>query len=148
MGLSVSGKLANMWFSWPEKSSEAGGEDDIVEFPESVVLLNARFTGLFGETRVLEMGLAEAAFGLPERRESLTPDRNGVERPDWEYWWDRCGADAGGIGRCIRRQGDGDFGDKPGLSTPCEDALTILNLEGDRDKERLNDRTAAVTSTG
>ena len=47
----------------------------------------------------------------------------------------------------MMRQGDGEFGDEPGPSGPCEEPLTMLNFEGDRDNERLNDRTALVTST-
>lgn len=147
VGLSVSGKLAKRLFSCPENSSELGGDDGVVEFPESVVLLKTRLTGLFGESRVArKLGLAEAAFGLPERRESLSPDRKGVERWDCEYWCDSWGADAGGIGLCMMRQGDGEFGDE-GQLVFCDVPLTILNFEGDLDKERLNDRTAVVTST-
>jgi hypothetical protein len=51
VGLSVIGRLPKRSFSWPVKGSAAGGEDERVEFPESVVLLKARLIGLLGETR-------------------------------------------------------------------------------------------------
>lgn len=76
-----------MLFSWPGRESEGGGDDDdVVEFPESEVLLKTRFTGLLGDKRVArDIGFADAAFGFPDRKESLTPDLNGVDRPAWVY---------------------------------------------------------------
>lgn len=106
-------------FSCPSNASPAGGdgEGDVMEFPESVLLLKARLTGLLGETRAArDCGFADAAFGLPERSESLTAERKGVDRTVWECWCDNCGAEAGGIGRCITRQGDGELGVENALS--------------------------------
>lgn len=87
VGLSVKWKLDVVLFSCPGKASGTGGEDDdVIEFPESVVLLKARLTGLLGETRAArDSGFADAAFGLPERSESLTPDRKGVDKLACEY---------------------------------------------------------------
>lgn len=51
VGLCVSGQLAKSSFSCPEDSSEPGGDDSVVEFPESVVLLKTRLIGLL-EDRV------------------------------------------------------------------------------------------------
>lgn len=56
------------------------GDDGVAEFPESVVLLKARLTGLLGETRARDSGFAEAAFGLTDRKESLTAERKGVDK--------------------------------------------------------------------
>lgn len=47
----------------------------------------------------------------------------------------------------MMRQGDCEPGDELQPLGLCGAALTMLNFEGDRDKERLSDRTAAVTST-
>lgn len=93
------------------------GEGDVKELPESVVLLKARFTGLLGETRAArESGFAEAAFGFPDRSDNLTAERKGVDKFDCECWCDNCGAEAGGIGRCMIRQGDGEPGVENALS--------------------------------
>lgn len=72
-------------FSCPDKGSAAGGdgEGDVNELPESVVLLKARLTGLLGETRAArDRGFADAAFGFPDRSESLTAERKGVDKFD------------------------------------------------------------------
>lgn len=72
-----------MLFSWPGSVSDAESDEDedVVEFPESDVLLNTRLTGLLGDKRVeREIGFADAAFGFPDRRESFTPDLNGVDK--------------------------------------------------------------------
>lgn len=47
----------------------------------------------------------------------------------------------------MTRQGDGEFGDEREPSELWDAALTRLNFEGEREMERLNERTAAVTST-
>lgn len=47
-------------------------------------MLRARFSGLFGDGRGRDTGLAEAVLGRTERKDSLTPERRGVEkRPVW-----------------------------------------------------------------
>ena len=79
-GLRESAKFAKLLFSWPGRASEAG-EGGVTEFPKSELALKARFNGLLGETRVVRAnGFAVAAFGLAERKESLTPDLKGVEK--------------------------------------------------------------------
>ena len=79
-GLRDSAKFAKLLFSWPGSAS-AAGEAGVTELPKSELALNARFNGLLGETRVVrDNGLAVAAFGLAERKESLTPDLKGVEK--------------------------------------------------------------------
>lgn len=69
-------------FSWPRSGSESAVEGpadcgvvDGAELPMSELMLRARFSGLFGDGRGRDTGLAEAVFGRTERRDSLTPDR-------------------------------------------------------------------------
>lgn len=132
------------------------GEREEAEFPESGVVLKARFNGLLGEARALVMREGGAVFTLlADRSESLTPGRRGVCAGD------RCGAlarndeptaggaDCGGFGsgRCCsgvvaanRRHGECEPCRAP--SEACEFVLA-RSLEGDLDMDRRRFRTVA-----
>ena len=75
--LNASARLLKLLFSWPKSASCAVGALG-AELPESEVMLSARFSGLLGGWRGRFVGFDGAALGRAERRESLTPDRNGV----------------------------------------------------------------------
>jgi len=74
--LKANAKLWNVEFSFPSTGSEPDDEDG-VEFPESDVMLRARFSGLLGEGRGRITGFA-AALGRADRSDSLTLERKGV----------------------------------------------------------------------
>lgn len=155
---------ATFKFSCPvvSESFDEGG----AEFPElEEAELSARFEGLFGDVRFLETAFGATVEGLAgsleddfaERRDNLTLGRNGVASGDGAKRdaaaWMLCECDEPNCCDAMRRKegdaGDGEFCEVLELtdaSEPCEAVRFKLNFEGDRDRERLNDRTVAWTS--
>ena len=149
----ASARLWKVVFSWPKSVSRELGGFGVV-FPASDVMLSARFSGLLGGRGRL-VGLDEGTLGRADRRESLTPDRNGVANGVCD-----CGVAEGKadeVGTAVAEAavfvwcgGQGDSGDGPrGRVTVSvgDAACARLNLDGDLDRDRRSDRTAEPTST-
>jgi hypothetical protein len=153
-----SSKLA---FSCPRASKS--GIDWGIGLPESGAGPKTRFSGLFGDKRERESGLVNG-FDRVERTESLMFGlRDGVtvfagscgaEKEAWEREIAAGGA-AGvtGIGveagrsNCTVDDGVGERRKMEEVAGVGDAAPDNLNLEGERERERRNDRTAELTST-
>lgn len=122
----------------------------VAAFPPSDELLRTRLIGLFGDVRVRDVGRGDAAFERPEDLSaSFALGGKGTARGEgvWgvlleelvkKLRWEPV------LARLEGERGDGesgDFGDELG------DFFTRLNLDGERERERLRDLTAEVTST-
>jgi hypothetical protein len=157
------------WFSWPglvedSPDDEEAEEHGVVLPAEEEEMFRARFVGLFGEDRVrvedLDEELPPAPFDedLPERKDNLVLGRKGVASDDWAssdcvvgaLLWELKGPK--GCEAMRRREGEagegefGEFDEVADTSEPCEAVRARWNLDGERDIERLRDRTAACTS--
>ena len=133
------GLLLRLFSCPPPDPVEDGGS----ALPPSDAWLRTRFIGLLGEVRVREQGRAGVVFErVEDRSASFALGGKGTARGDGVCGGllapNTVGVDTARFGG----EGDrGDFGEGLG------DFVTRRNLEGERDKERLSDLTADVTST-
>lgn len=103
--------------------------------------------GLRGEVRRRGPCRGGAVLALvDERSASLALGGNGTASGDGV--WGVLVVDAKTAGyEDARLEGDNGDGDSGDLGDELGDLVTNLNLDGERDKERLSDLTAEVTST-
>lgn len=151
-------------FSWPE--APGSFNVDGAEFAElEERAFKARFEGLLGEPRVRVVDFGTPMAGaltanldddLAERSDSLTLGRNGVARGVCDCakrlfcgdvtptanWWEAI----------LLKEGDAgveefcELVELADASELCEPVRASWNFEGERDIDRLKDRTAAWTS--
>lgn len=138
--------VSEPWLSCPETTAE--GILSVV----SRAAPRTRLRGLCGEARVREKVLA-VDLGLADRTDSFTPDLEGVlSRLGCAVKFAKRWGDGGlvvWVDPALDRPGDGGVVVVvPGPASATEaSGLRRLNFDGERDKERRKDRTAADMST-
>ncbi|KAL2126022.1 hypothetical protein VTI74DRAFT_1931 [Chaetomium olivicolor] len=155
-GLNEMGQSPRVAFSWPRESAAAAGGTWL---PESGEGPKTRFRGLLGEPRDRDKGRV-IGLDLEERTESLMLGLTkglaavgswGAEKDVGESS-PAAGAGVAGIGEdagcsnCATGEGVGDWR-KIVEWAEVGEAADSLNLEGDRERDLLSDRTAELTST-